>query len=78
MPKVLSNDSELWEAFYKASSEIGKELRDMLMGGSDSVITGEDETSVNIIPHVTGMYEEYAKEICEVILHRLCVSRTNT
>lgn len=72
MPKVLSNDSELWEAFHKVTSAIREELMEMLMGGSDSVITGKDKTSINIIPHVTGMYEEYATEISEVRRAWLC------
>lgn len=66
MPKVFESDNEMWEAFRKVVSAIREELKDLLTSGSDRSITGQDPASVNIIPHVTGMYREYAAGIREV------------
>lgn len=68
MPKVYASDNELWEAYRKVISAIREELKDLLMGGSDRAIIGEDSSS-NIIPHVTGMYKAYAAGICKVSHH---------
>lgn len=65
MPKVFSNDNELWEEFRKVVSTIREELKDLLTFGSNRAITGQDE-SMDIIPHVTGMYKAYATGIRDV------------
>lgn len=67
MPKVYQNDNELWEAFRKVVSAIRDELKDLLTGGSDQAITGQD-SSMNIVPTVTGMYKTYAAKILQVCL----------
>lgn len=67
MPTVYQNDNELWEAFRKVISSIRDELKDLLTGGSDRAITGED-SSMSIVPTVTGMYKTYAAKILQVCL----------
>lgn len=65
MPKVYTNDNELWEAYRKVVSAIREELKDLLTGGSDRAITGQDP-SMNVVPHVTRMYKTYAANISKV------------
>lgn len=67
MPKVYQNDNELGEAFLKIVSAIRDEFKDLSTGGSDWAITGH-ETSMNIVPTVTGMYKTYAEKIRQVCL----------
>eukprot|EP00752_Nemacystus_decipiens_P018763 g16823.t1 len=66
MPKVYTTVNELWEAYRKIISAIREELKDLLTGGSDGAITGQDPASSNIIPHVTGMYKAYSAGIIKV------------
>lgn len=69
MPKVYADGNELWEAFRKVVSAIRDDLKDLLTGGSDRAITGQD-ASMNIVPTVTGMYKIYAAKILQVCLRR--------
>lgn len=69
MPKVYDTDNELWEAYRTIISAIREKLKDLLTGGNDRAITGKD-SSLGIIPHVTGMYKAYAAGIREVSRHQ--------
>lgn len=66
MPKVLANYKEQWEAFRNVVSAIREELNDRVRSVSNGAITGEDEASMSITPHVTGMYKAFASGIREV------------
>ena len=65
MPKVYATDNELWREYRKIISAVREELKDLLTGGSYRTNTGRPRSS-NIIPHVTGMYKDYAAQIREV------------
>lgn len=66
MPKVLSNDGEMWGELHVLTSAIKEKLKDMLKGGSDCVFTGKDTSSIDITPHVTEMYRRYAAGVRKV------------
>eukprot|EP00752_Nemacystus_decipiens_P018767 g16826.t1 len=68
MPKVYTTVNELWEAYRKIISAIREELKDLLTGGSDGAIIGQDPASSNIIPHVTGMYKAYSAGIMKDVI----------
>lgn len=66
MPKALSSVNDVWVAFHEISSAIREELKDMLTGGGGGggcVDADETRSSINIIPQVTAMGREYARDI---------------
>lgn len=70
MPRVYATDLERWREYRTIISTIREDLKDLLTGGSDRAITGKAYSSSDAIPHVTGMYREYAARIRKVRRHR--------
>lgn len=67
IPPTLTTDIELWGAYRKRVSQVIELLRGMLAMRGDKAVCGNDKT-MDIIPHVDVMYEDYAKEILKVRL----------
>lgn len=63
MPKELTDENQRWDAFRMVLSRVRDQLRDMLTIGDCGTVCGE---GVNIVPHVTDIYREYANDILEV------------
>lgn len=65
MPPSLTTNNELWDAYRKKISQVIEWLKNMLAMRGNRAVCGNDPT-MNIIPHVDAMYQEYATEILEV------------
>lgn len=73
MPKELTDENQRWDAFRMVLSRVRDQLRDMLTIGDCGTVCGEE---VNIVPHVTAIFREYANSILKVrsmpMAHALC------
>lgn len=62
-----TTDTERRDALHKVVSTTSGILKDIVMNGSSTAICAtNEEFDLNVVPHVTAMYRNYAKSMKEV------------
>lgn len=66
MSPTFETETQRRDTFTSVISEIRDDYKDMILTGKDKAICCEGVDALNIVPHVTSMYKNYAANIRKV------------